>query len=189
MASTSSFSVAPCRLSRSAACPRSATSASSRCSMEAYLSLNVRVKSTARWMTREQSCEKNCSPAPSTRGRAATACCTSSRNARTLTPARPSRKAASESSSRTSTLNRCSGSTACCPCSFASKSDAWSASWAFTVSVLMFICRIVSVSFPSVASAKPLPRRKLGQAGGFWQAAPVSSCQKGAHSATEWHFY
>ena len=42
----------------SAACPRSATSPSSRCSTDAYLSPKFRVKSTARWITFEESCGK-----------------------------------------------------------------------------------------------------------------------------------
>ena len=50
IASISSFSVAPLRLRMSAACPRSATRASSRCSTEAYLSPKFFVKSTARWI-------------------------------------------------------------------------------------------------------------------------------------------
>jgi len=60
--------VAPLRLRMSAACPRSAISPSSRCSTDAYLSPKFRVKSTARWITFEESCEKNWSPPPSTLG-------------------------------------------------------------------------------------------------------------------------
>ena len=139
IASISSFSVAPLRLRMSAACPRSATRASSRCSTEAYLSPKFFVKSTARWIAFEVSCAKNCSPPPSTRGSDATARPTSSRSERTFTPTRPSRNVESESSSRISTASRWSGSTACCPRSRASESAACSASCALMVRVLMFI--------------------------------------------------
>ena len=163
IASTSSFSVAPARLSRSAAAPRSATRPSNRCSTEAYLSPKVFVKSTARCTTREASCEKNCSPPPSTRGSDATARAASSRRPRTFTPTRPRRNAPSESSSRTRTLSRWSGSTACCPRSRARASAACSASCALMVNVLMFISVCVysfRVSF--LRSAKRLPTSAVG---------------------------
>ena len=116
IASMSSFSVAPARFSRSAAAPRSAIRPSSRCSTDAYLSPKVFVKSTARWMTREASCEKYCSPFPPvTCGSEPTARSASSRRPRTLTPTRPSRNVQSASSSRMSTESMCSGSMACCP--------------------------------------------------------------------------
>ena len=139
IASSSSFSVAPARLSRSAAAPLSAIRPSSRCSTEAYLSPKLRVKSTARWIAFDESVEKNGSPPPSTRGSDATARDASSRRPRTLTPTRPSRNDASESSSRTSTASRCIGSTACCPCCFASDTAPCSASCALIVKLLIFI--------------------------------------------------
>ena len=143
IASRSSFSVAPLRLRMSATCPRSAISPSSRCSTDAYLSPKFRVKSTARWITFEESCEKNWSPPPSTLGRDATARSASSRRPRTFTPTRPRRNVASESSSRTSTLRIWSGSTACCPRSRARVNALCRASCAFTVNVLMFISLII----------------------------------------------
>ena len=146
IASRSSFSVAPLRLRMSAACPRSAISPSSRCSTDAYLSPKFRVKSTARWITFEESCEKNWSPPPSTLGRDATARSASSRRPRTFTPTRPRRNAASESSSRTSTLRIWSGSTTCCPRSRARDNALCRASCAFTVNVLMFISLIICFS-------------------------------------------
>ena len=158
IASISSFSVAPARLSRSAAAPRSATSPSSRCSTEAYLSPKLRVKSTARWITFELSCEKNCSPPPVTRGSAATARFASSRSPRTLTPTRPSRNVASESSSRTSTLSRCIGSTAWLPLSLASVKASCKVSCALMVKLLMFISECVCLFHGSIRySAKCLP--------------------------------
>ena len=140
MASSSSFSAAPARLSRSEAAPRSASVPSSRCSTDAYLSLNFLVKSTARCTTFDASDEKNCSPAPPvTRGSASTARRTPSRRLRTSTPARPSRKAGSESSSRTSAARMWSGSTACCPRSCARENAVCNASCALMVKLLMFI--------------------------------------------------
>ncbi len=162
MASSSSFSAAPERFSSSDAALRSATRPSSRCSVEAYLSLNFRVKSTARCMVRVHSCEKKGSPAPSTRGSAATARFASSRSRRTFTPVRPSRNAASESSSRTRTASRCSGSTACCPCSPASDTAPCSASCALIVRLLMFMIPVFCLfPFRSSDPAKRLPRRSV----------------------------
>ncbi len=155
IASVSSFSAAPWRLSSSEASPRSARSPSRRCSTEAYLSLNFFVKSTARWTTREVSCAKNWSPAPSTRGSRSRACRTSSRRARTPTPARPKRNAARESSSRISAASRCIGSTACWPRSRARPRAACSASWALMVKVLMFIVVVCSLSFAPACRKMP----------------------------------
>ena len=177
MASISSFSEAPARFSRSAACPRSATRPSSRCSTEAYLSPKFFVKSTARWMTRDASCEKYCSPLPpSTRGSCPTARSTSPRSPRTFTPTRPSRKVASESSSRISTASMWSGSTACCPRSRARVSAACSASCALMVKVLMFIsvlfyCFPISIPY----RAKGLPRSATGHFGTLF-AENVTNC-------------
>ena len=156
IASRSSFSVAPLRLRMSAACPRSATSPSRRCSTEAYLSPKFLVKSTARWITFEVSCAKNCSPPPSTRGREPTARWVSSRSPRTFTPTRPSRNVASESSSRISTASRWSGSTACCPRSRARLSAACNASCALMVKVFIFI--IAKLNFTRSDGSRPGPQ-------------------------------
>ena len=166
----SSFSVAPARLSRSEACPRSARRPSSRCSTEAYLSPKFFVKSTARWITRDASCEKYCSSEPATRGSVPTARFTSSRKPRTFTPTRPKRNVPSESSSRMRTLNRWSGSTACCPRSRARVSAACSASCALMVKVLMFISvcfYLFSFRFSNTFSAKRLPQPARRHFGAF----------------------
>ena len=140
MAATKSFSVAPLRFSISDAAPRSATRPNKRCSTEAYLSLNVRVKSTARWIVFDVSVEKYCSPLPpETFGRASMACCNSLLSIRTFTPTRPSKKFESESSSFKRAISRCCGSTACCPASRARVTADCRASCALIVSELMFI--------------------------------------------------
>ena len=148
--------MAPLRLRMSAACPRSATRPSRRCSTEAYLSPKFLVKSTARWITFEVSCAKNCSPPPSTRGREPTARWVSSRSPRTFTPTRPSRNVASESSSRISTASRWSGSTACCPRSRARLSAACNASCALMVNVFIFI--IAKLNFTRSDGSRPGPQ-------------------------------
>ena len=138
-ASIRSLSVAPFCFSSSAATPRSATRARSRCSTDAYLSLNFFVKSTARCTTFVISPVKYSSLPPDTFGSRDRASDTPLRKFGRFTPTRPSRKEPKFSSSATKTANRCSGSTACCPACRATETALCSACCAFIVNTLMFI--------------------------------------------------